>query len=338
MPANQPSPNRILKTAFGFQAASVLLAANKLGIFAHLAQKPATLSELSSQIGLHPRYAQDFLDSLVALKLLRRDSAGRYDNTTDGAEFLVPESPYYLGSLFRMMERNEYMLWGDLSEAVIDGLPRSPGALGDDLYGYLYDSEAHLREFANSMTALNMTAAPELATAIQWNRYSTFADIGCAQGAQSVQLALTHRHLSGTGFDLPTVAGIFNEYAKRHGVTDRLTFQGGDFFTDELPAADVHLFGHILHNWSVTQRRQLIDKSYRTLPDHGAIIVQESFIDDERSSNVSGLLMSLHMRLQTRDGFDSTIHDCRTWLEQAGFEAINVLPLTGADSIVAGFK
>jgi hypothetical protein len=275
---------------------------------------------------------------LVALKLLRRDSAGRYDNTTEGAEFLVPESPYYLGSLFRLMERNEYRLWGELSEALIDGLPRSRGALSDDLYGNLYDSEAHLHEFANSMTALNMMAAPELARAIEWERYSTFADIGCAQGAQSVQLALTHRHLSGIGFDLPGVAEIFSAYAQHHDVADRLTFQGGDFFTDELPTADVHLFGHVLHNWSVTQRRHLLDKSYRTLPDHGVIIVQEAFIDDERRSNASGLLMSLQMRLQTPDGFDSTTHDCRTWLEEAGFEVIRVLPLTGPDSIVAGFK
>jgi hypothetical protein len=338
MPADALSPNRILRIGFGFQAASVLLAANKLGIFACLARQSATLSELSAQTGLHPRYAQDFLDSLVALKLLRRDSAGLYDNTADGAEFLVPGSPYYLGSLFRLMERNEYALWGELPDALIDGLPRSRGALEDDLYGHLYDSDSHLLEFANSMTALTMMAAPELAAAIEWERYSSFADIGCAQGAQSVQLALAHPHLTGTGFDLPALAGIFSDYAQRHGVAGRLTFHGGDFFADELPAADVHLFGHVLHNWSVAQRRQLIERSHRALPDHGAIVVQEAFIDDERRSNASGLLMSLHMRLQTRDGFDSTSGQYRTWLEEAGFEDIRAVPLTGPDSIVAGFK
>jgi precorrin-6B methylase 2 len=338
MPVDPQSPNRILRIGFGFQAASVLLAANKVGVFACLARNPATLGQLSAELRLHPRFAEDFLDSMVALKLLRRDAAGRYDNTADGAEFLVPGRPHYLGSLFRLMERNEYVSWGELSAALVDGLPRGRGALGDDLYGTLYDSEAHLREFASSMTALNLMAAPALATAIEWKRYATFADIGCAQGAQSVQLALAHRHLTGTGFDLPAVAGIFNEYAQRHGVADRLTFQDGDFFAGELPVADVHLFGHVLHNWSAGQRRELCDKSYRALNGHGAIIVQEAFIDDERRGNVSGLLMSLHMRLQTRDGFDSTTRDCRMWLEQAGFEQIQVLPLTGPDSIVVGFK
>lgn len=48
--------------------------------------------------------------------------------------------------------------------------------------------------------------------------------------------------------------------------------------------------------------------------------------------------MSLHMRLQTRDGFDSTSGDCRRWLEQGGLTDVQIMPLTGPDSIVAGFK
>lgn len=62
------------------------------------------------------------------------------------------------------------------------------------------------------------------------------------------QIAVANPHLSGTGFDLPQVAPIFEEYIARVGVADRLAFQAGSFFTDPQPKADVVLMGHILHD------------------------------------------------------------------------------------------
>jgi hypothetical protein len=38
--------------------------------------------------------------------------------------------------------------------------------------------------------------------------------------------------------------------------------------------------------------------------------VAAQMIDDERRSNVAGLLMSLNMRVRTPDGFDYTSADC----------------------------
>ena len=55
-------------------------------------------------------------------------------------------------------------------------------------------------------------------------------DIGCAQGAVPVQIALAHQHLTGGGFDLPAVEPIFEEYVGEFGLSERLSFQAGDFF------------------------------------------------------------------------------------------------------------
>ena len=40
-------------------------------------------------------------------------------------------------------------------------------------------------------------------------------DIGCAEGAVPVQIALAHEHITGGGFDLPPIEPIFDDYVGR---------------------------------------------------------------------------------------------------------------------------
>ena len=51
-----------------------LLSAVELGVFSTLANAPADLPTLQRKLALHQRSARDFLDALVALKLLEREN------------------------------------------------------------------------------------------------------------------------------------------------------------------------------------------------------------------------------------------------------------------------
>jgi len=82
----------------------------------------------------------------------------------------------------------------------------------------------------------------------------------------------------------------------------------------------------------------LVRKAYEALSPDGAFIVYESIIDDDRSTNAFGLLMSLNMLIETADGFDYTGADCSEWMKQAGFRDIRVEHLAGPDSMVIGVK
>jgi len=77
--------------------------------------------------------------------------------------------------------------------------------------------------------------------------------------------------------------------------------------------------GHILHDWGLEEKRQLIAKAHAALPKGGALIVYEAIIDDERRQNTVGLLMSLNMLIETQAGFDFTGADCSGWMRDAGF-------------------
>jgi hypothetical protein len=105
-----------------------------------------------------------------------------------------------------------------------------------------------------------------------------------------------------------------------------------------MPSADVLIMGHILHDWSLEKKRMLIRNAYQALPYGGALIVYDPIIDDERRKNAFGLLMSLNMLIETREGFDFTGADCIGWLKEAGFVETRVEPLVGPDSMVIGIK
>ena len=120
------------------------------------------------------------------------------------------------------------------------------------------------------------------------------------------------------------------------GLSDRVRFQAGNFFEDELPSADVIVMGHVLHDWDLARKKLLLTKAFAALPKGGAVIVYDAIIDDDRRKNAFGLLMSLNMLIETPGGFDYTGADCIAWMHEAGFTATRIEHLVGPDSMVSG--
>ena len=331
------TPDAIMQLGFAFWGSKTLLSAIELGLFTLLADGPMSAEALTTRLKLHPRSVRDFLDALVALGQLERHDA-LYSNTPAGALFLDRRKPTYVGGMLEMANARLYPFWGSLTEGLRTGEPQNEAKQGRDLFDEIYRSPAILADFLKAMTGLSLGAAHAIVDKFPWADHKTFADIGTAQGGLAVELARAHAHLKGIGFDLPVVKPHFEAYAAQHGLSSRLSFQAGDFFADPMPSADVLIMGHILHDWGFEKKRMLIRKAYEALPYGGALIVYDPIIDDERRKNAFGLLMSLNMLIETREGFDFTGADCIGWLKEAGFVETRVEPLVGPDSIVIGSK
>jgi hypothetical protein len=333
----RPSPEKLLSLGMSFWNAKTLLSAVELGVFDALAEGPADLESLRMRLGLHERSARDFLDALVAMKLLERDE-GVYRNGADADFFLVRGKPSYVGGLLEMANARLYQSWGHLTEALKTGRRQSENKDQGDLFAALYADPERLRGFLAAMSGVSAGAANAIADKFPWKEYKTFVDVGAAQGMVPVTVARAHPHLTGGGFDLPQVKPIFEDFVAANGLSDRLRFDSGDFFADSLPQADVIVMGHILHDWDLDQKRLLLKKAYDALPAGGALIVYEALIDDARRENAFGLLMSLNMLIETAGGFDYTGADCQGWMKEAGFDQTRVEHLVGPDSMVVAIK
>ena len=334
----QVKPDNIVQLGLGFWASKTLLSAVELGLFTELARGPMSAEAIRERLGLHPRSLRDFLDALVALRLLERDAGGLYSNTPEADAFLDRAKPSYIGGMFEMANARLYDFWGSLTEGLRTGRPQNEVKNGGNFFEALYADPARLEGFLSAMTGLSLGAAQAIAQKFPWSDYRTFIDVGGAQGGLPVQVALAHSHLTGGNFDLPSVGPIFEKYVAQHGLSERLRFHPGDFFNDPLPRADVLVMGHILHDWDEDEKRVLLKKAYEALPDGGALIVYEALIDDERRENAVGLLMSLNMLIETPGGFDYTGADCSRWMRETGFRQTSVEHLAGPDSMVVAFK
>jgi O-methyltransferase domain/Dimerisation domain len=332
-----PTPANIFTIGFGFWASKTLLSAVELGVFTELAKGQADLATLSRRLGLHARHAISLTRLSRSNKLLERQN-GRYSNMAETDLFLDRGKTSYVGGLLEMANSRLYPNWALLTDALKTGRNQNEAKESSDVFVELYADPDQLRGFLAAMSGASLFPAQAIAAKFPWQNYKTFVDIGTAQGMLPATLARTHPHLSGAGYDLPEVKPIFEEFITQRGVSDRVKFLAGNFFTDPLPAADVLIMGRILHDWDLVQKCMLLKKAHAALPKGGALIVYETIIDDERRENAFGLLGSLNMLLATPGGFDFTGADCQAWMREAGFSQTRVEPLTDAVSMVVAIK
>lgn len=330
------SPEPILQVGLGFMASKALLTAVELDLFSQLAEGPRTGGDLAGALGLHPRGAADFLDALVALGFLER-SGGVYRNSPSADTFLDRKKATYVGGILEMANSRLYPFWGSLTEALRTGEPQNEHKHGGDVFDAIYRDQEGLEGFLHGMTGLSMGKALVIAERFPWAGYRTVLDVGGAVGCLPVAVAQRHPHMTGGVFELPRVRPVFEKYVASFGLEDRLTFHAGDFFTDDLPGADVIVLGQILHGWGLEEKRLLLKKAYDALPD-GAVLVYDAIIDDGRKENTFGLLASLNMLIETRSGFEYTAADGRAWMTEAGFRSGRIEPLTDGYSMLVGIK
>ena len=337
-----PAPDTILQTGFGFWNAKVLLTAVTFDLFTRLAQRRVTGAELGKELGLHPRGIADFLDALVGMKFLERESDGpdaKYFNTSVGALYLDRQSPRYIGGILEMLNARLFKFWHDLPEALRTGQPQNETkGGGKSIFEELYADPAGLEQFLDAMAGLSRINFEALADKFDFSRYRTLCDVGGATGLLCMEVAKKHPQIECISFDLPPVESVARKHVSAAGLSDRVRVASGDFFQDPLPKADVVTMGMILHDWNLEKKMQLIRAAYDALRPGGAFITVEALIDDRRRENVFGLLMSLNMLIEFGDAFDYSAADFEKWCREVGFKRFEVIQLAGPSSAAIAYK
>src|SRR6266480_937882 len=100
-----------MQVAMGLWPSKTLLSAVELGLFTLLGSGSLNAGEIADRLQLRSRAVFDFLDGLVALRLLKREGSGElavYANTPDTAVFLDTNSPHYIGGILEMANARLY--------------------------------------------------------------------------------------------------------------------------------------------------------------------------------------------------------------------------------------
>ena len=341
--ATHVDPSHILQIGMGFMASKTLLSAVNFRLFTLLAQKPLTAEEIRLKLGLHRRSNHDFLDALVALGFLTRtglDGTAVYRNTPETDLFLDRNKPSYLGGILEMSNNRLYKYWNDLDEGLKTGLPQNElkESGSETPFDDFYRNPEALKEFLQAMSGIQMGAFMAFAKQFDFSHYGTFLDAGGGNGSLCIQVALNNPHVQSVNFDLPAVEPVTQNVIARFELSTRIKTVSGDFFKDTLPKSDVVAMGNILHDWSEKDKLILMKQAYNALPKGGAFVSIENIIDNDRSKNAFGLLMSLNMLIESKEGFDFTFNDFDRWAHQTGFTKTEWLPLAGPTSAAIAYK
>ncbi len=336
------TPEHIMQIGLGYWASKTLLAAIDFQLFTLLAEKPLTGKSIREKLKLHVRSYDDFLDTLVALQFLKREGIGEmaeYSNAPDTDLFLDRKKPSYIGGILEMGNNRLYGFWGNLEEALVTGLPQNEikDSPEEDQFSKLYADPVRMKEFLVAMSGIQMGAFISFAEKFDFSNYKTLVDAGGAMGSLCMQVVKHQSHMKCISYDLAAVAPVAKEFIKQTGVSDKVEIVSGSFF-DKIPNADVVVMGNILHDWSEKEKLILMKKAYDALPKGGAFVCIENIIDDDRRKNVFGLLMSLNMLIETKEGKDYTFKEFSNWAGQAGFVEFELIHLGGPTSAAIAFK
>lgn len=330
-----------MQIGMGFMASRTLLAAVELRVSSVLASGRMTRQQLEKAIGLHSRSSADFLDALVAMKLLQReDLDGFYSNAADAGVFLDEASPSYIGGVLNVASRRLYRHWSNLTDGLLTGEIQNEGKSGgkNEFFSELYSSPVETERFMAAMTRVQKGNFAALANKFDFSKHHSMCDIGGCSGLLAMTVAKQHPNVECATVDLPAVSTIASRLVSEAGFAERVKVVAGDFMVDPFPAANVICMGNILHDWGLERKKFLLKKAFDSLPPGGVFIAIENVIDDERKTNIMGLLMSLNMLIETSEGFDYTGSQFKEWAHEAGFSRVEIMPLAGYTSAAVAYK
>jgi len=152
-------------------------------------------------------------------------------------------------------------------------------------------------------------------------------------------IALCKRNpsLCGSILDLPEVESAAIARIATHGLNDRISFFSGNFFHDPFPAADLYIFGDILHDWGMEAGTKLLEKAYAALPPHGAVCISENLFNDNRDGPTLSAVIDLTMLLATH-GRQHSPAEFAKWLGEIGFRRFEHRFLPAPRGVFIGWK
>jgi acetylserotonin N-methyltransferase len=331
-----PNPQPVLDLIEAFRHSKTMFAAVSMGVFEALHEGPATAAELAAKLGADAGAMGRLLDGCAALGLVRKQ-AGVYRNDEVAETYLYAGSAHSLRGYVRYSDEALYGMWGHLDDAVREGTHRWKQSFGLEgpIFSAFFRTEKAMRDFLMGMHGFGMLTSPRVVRAFDLSRFRRLVDLGGATGHLAIAACERYAELRAVVFDLPRATPLAQEQVAKSAAHQRIEVVAGDFFEDELPAADLYYVGRILHDWTEAKIERLLGRVFARLPEGGALLIGEKLLEEDGVGPLAASMQSLNMLIVT-EGRERSLSEYAGLLRRVGFGAVEA-QRTGAalDAILA---
>ena len=320
-----PDPAPVLELIDAFRRSKTMFAAVSLGVFEALHEGPADAASLAGRLlgsSAGAGALERLLDACVGMGLLGKCD-GVYANQPVAGAYLCDHSPLSLTGYVLYSNEALFPMWAHLEDAIREGTHRWTQTFGwqGSLFEHFFKTDARQRSFLRGMHGFGQLSSAAVVAAFDLSRFRRMADLGGATGHLAMAACERYPHLRATVFDLPQVIAMARDCLAASAARDRIDAIAGDFFRDDLPAADLYSLGRILHDWPEDRIRLLLSKIHRSLPAGGALLVAEKLLDEDKSGPTPAHMQSLNMLVCT-EGRERTLTEYAALLRAAGFASV----------------
>jgi hypothetical protein len=298
-----------------------------------LLEGPRSVSALAAASGVDADALGRLLRLLASLGIFAENDDGEYINTRL-SETLATSAPISMHDMAKLALTPGWI-------RALQALPaavQAPGATAWDLahgmpiFEYLpaHPDEAAL--FQGAMTMFSGAEAAAVPAAYDFSEIGTLVDVGGSQGVLLASILSVNSSLRGVLFDLPVMVDGATELFAAHGVADRATVVGGDFF-ESVPTGDAHILKHILHDWDDEHCVAILRSCRNATVEGGRLLVVEEALPPGNAPS-PGKILDLVMLLV--GGRERTRPEYRALFEQAGYELTRVIPTMAPLHVIEG--
>ncbi|XP_061599364.1 acetylserotonin O-methyltransferase 2 [Cololabis saira] len=322
-------PFRLLEYVHGFQLSQVIFSACELGVFDLLLGAPGPLSaqHVSQELGTSLDGTERLLDALVGIHILDVEKTGGaavYSSTEVANLYLARGSAKSLHAMILYQAQTIYPLWSNMPDAIRKGKNQNEKTFGlppEEIFQAIYRSEEEMLKFMGMMNSSWVLDGHDIATAFNLSGFERIVDLGGCTGALAREMAKAYPSSSVTVFDLPEVV----EAAKKHFSLedDAVAFQSGDFFSGEIPAADLFVLARIIQDWTEEKCLALLRKIYHLCKPGGGVLLVEVMLFENRRGPFMAQISSLNMLVRTA-GRERPPSQYSHMLNQAGFHNVQI--------------
>lgn len=329
----------IVDVVMGFFRSKTLTASLELGVFDALEGGPASLQEICSRTGVPVHAGRRLLVALAAMRLIKKDG-DRYALPPASREVLLRSSPEWLGWLARHVDRFLYPLWSRVADAVRQDGDQRQAVLGDprSWFEILYQDPHDVQDFQAFLAIMARPFIEGLVRSFDFSPFRSFMDIGSGSGELPLAVAARHEKLELAVLELPEAAHAMRERMKtaRHG--ERVRVLEGDVIAGNIPKGryDLIHLGWMLHDYAPATQARILRNIHDALPPGGTFIASETPLDDDEAGPLFTSLLSLNMLVSTDGGGESTRREYVVRFQEAGFENVRVVSISGPRTLFLG--